>query len=575
MSRAEIAKPSTYARAYRAGDVSADAPGTPIPFVLSTPGKKRDGADLGVLPFLVSNYVRNPVVTAWHNYADWPVGRGEILVEGGNRNQTLRALAAFDLEDPVGAIADRKYRQGWMHAVSLGWETVDAGGVPSRISKAAPVGHDVLEFAIVTVPGDPDALAEISPAERMGVRSFLREARDAAPDAVRRSAMAEALRQWELCDGEACARMAGGVIVGEPAKRVLAKAGRRTSRPASSSKRHVVGVNVVETVATWDEESYAMGAAHLTPEQKARITEAVLASIQEDGDELTHISVSNWQAWWGDEVGAQRATVTLTVALPPDLVEELSIAAVSKAAAVVGDAESVEPAEEAEAFDEAGAETRWLATARAMHAALWTDRADDADDRARRTAYTALLPEYRRLGKTPPRFLPAAIVAALPDARRRALFVEGECDMAQPQTGTRAGKKIAKRNLDRLSQARDLIDEVLADASPSEDDDEAEGKRAAARSCGCGGGQSAEPPAALTEALSELSTRFPGYQFGLVTDDADPEPTASEPEATTDADGERGAEDQPAEGDTPDPDTSRRSARASSLDRLANLFNGG
>ena len=38
---------------------------------MSTPGVKRDGLDLGGLPFLLDNYRANPVITAFHRYDDW------------------------------------------------------------------------------------------------------------------------------------------------------------------------------------------------------------------------------------------------------------------------------------------------------------------------------------------------------------------------------------------------------------------------------------------------------------------------------------------------------------------------
>lgn len=41
--------------------IASAAPGTSIPFILSTQGLKRDGLNLTTTPFLSGNYRRNPV----------------------------------------------------------------------------------------------------------------------------------------------------------------------------------------------------------------------------------------------------------------------------------------------------------------------------------------------------------------------------------------------------------------------------------------------------------------------------------------------------------------------------------
>ena len=201
----------SFARAYRAMDPAiVDAPpGSPIPFVLSTPGVKRDGLDLSGVGFRVERYQTNPVVLAFHRYDDWPIGRGTIEVIDGPGGQSLVATAEFDIEDPAGLTADRKYRSGQMFAVSLGWDDVDANGVPIRTSGKRIAYRDVLEFSIVAVPADPDAVIATSrawaPDEISQARSWLVDLsglRDVSAEHSRE--IARTIESLDGCQGGAC-----------------------------------------------------------------------------------------------------------------------------------------------------------------------------------------------------------------------------------------------------------------------------------------------------------------------------------------------------------------------------------
>ncbi len=219
--------PAYTARAYRVADpaIATAAPGTPIPFILSTPGVKRDGLNLATLPFLLDNYRRNPVVLPFHSFLDFSIGRGEIEAIETPAGQILYALASFDIKDPLGEIADRKYREGYLFAVSLGWDDVDDRGVPVRVSKRRAVGRDVLEFSVVSVPADTSALIDegdvgggargLSAASNRGSsdqgldlmrsRAFLTEARRVlvASD-PRADALDEMLGRLAACSGPEC-----------------------------------------------------------------------------------------------------------------------------------------------------------------------------------------------------------------------------------------------------------------------------------------------------------------------------------------------------------------------------------
>lgn len=205
-------EPLSFARAYRVADPAiADAPpGSPIPFVLSTPGVKRDGLDLSGVGFRAERYKTNPVVLAFHRYDDWPIGRGTIEIVDGPGGQSLIATAEFDIDDPAGATADRKYRTGQMFAVSLGWDDVDADGVPIRTSGKRIAYRDILEFSIVAVPADPDAVIATSrawaPEEISQARSWLVDLsglRDVSAEHSRE--IARTIQSLDGCQGGACA----------------------------------------------------------------------------------------------------------------------------------------------------------------------------------------------------------------------------------------------------------------------------------------------------------------------------------------------------------------------------------
>lgn len=136
----------------------------PLRFVAATEGLKGDGWDLQMGGADLSRYESNGVVLWAHDYSRPPIGRAEAWVENGQ----LLSDIEFDLADPDGARIDRKYRDGFLNAVSIGfdfnWREVDLKtGVVDR--------WELLEISAVPVPMDANALLE-------------RQARAAAPDPV-------------------------------------------------------------------------------------------------------------------------------------------------------------------------------------------------------------------------------------------------------------------------------------------------------------------------------------------------------------------------------------------------------
>jgi hypothetical protein len=145
---AERTMTPSYIRAYRQVP-PADAAEGPLRFVASTAGIKRDGMDIAQDGWDIDNYLRNPVVLWAHDYVIRPpIGRA---IEVGIAGMEMTVVIEFDLGDLFASETDRKYRAGFMNAVSVGWNPLQADG--TRILR-----QELLDISAVSVPGDPDAL---------------------------------------------------------------------------------------------------------------------------------------------------------------------------------------------------------------------------------------------------------------------------------------------------------------------------------------------------------------------------------------------------------------------------------
>jgi hypothetical protein len=137
----------------RAAGEEAPADG-PIPFVLATEGRKADGLDLRMAGLDLARYQANPVLGYGHSY--WgrdglPIGRVENVRPDGTR---LLGDLVFDQADDFARTVERKIRDGYLRAVSVGFDAhdIDQAGVPAR--------WELFETSVVPLPMDPDAVAE-------------------------------------------------------------------------------------------------------------------------------------------------------------------------------------------------------------------------------------------------------------------------------------------------------------------------------------------------------------------------------------------------------------------------------
>lgn len=147
---------TNYIRGYcERGAESADT--GPIRFVASTEHVGRDGLVIEAAGWQLDAFRANPVVLWGHDYQGQrlPIGKADVEVDG----KRLMADVTFDPGDEFAQQVERKYRTGFLNAVSVGWDTKELapsdGTGASRVTKA-----ELLDISAVPVPGDPHALKE-------------------------------------------------------------------------------------------------------------------------------------------------------------------------------------------------------------------------------------------------------------------------------------------------------------------------------------------------------------------------------------------------------------------------------
>lgn len=161
--RAVLAAPERFCRAFV--DQAArpswrdEPPGSPIPFVASTPGRKRDGLDLRASGWRLEAYKRNPTLLWHHQHSEEPLGHTDVRLAEGK----VKGFAYFD-DDERSQRVERKYRKGSLSAFSVGWNLLDADGELVRDQRrltAAEIRdrlfYELTEISAVPVGADEDA----------------------------------------------------------------------------------------------------------------------------------------------------------------------------------------------------------------------------------------------------------------------------------------------------------------------------------------------------------------------------------------------------------------------------------
>lgn len=148
-------------RGYLDRETAAAEAGSPIRFIASTPGVKRDGLDLRAQGWRLDTFRSNPVFQWAHSRTEPSIGRVDASVDGN-----LLAAVTFDQEDEFARKIESKYRRGFLNAVSVSWDFVDGSGraLDPRRMTAAQVRdtafYDLTELSGVPIPADPQALMQ-------------------------------------------------------------------------------------------------------------------------------------------------------------------------------------------------------------------------------------------------------------------------------------------------------------------------------------------------------------------------------------------------------------------------------
>ena len=129
-------------------------------------------------------YLRNPVVMWAHDITGrsesggLPIGRTRELTRDGSG----RLVADFEFlsEDAFAQRVKNAWDKGFLRAASISWMPIE--GRPSEGGQWRDTRSDLLEWSIVAVPADPDALRESQ--SRM-IRELVAEAGESASREVR------------------------------------------------------------------------------------------------------------------------------------------------------------------------------------------------------------------------------------------------------------------------------------------------------------------------------------------------------------------------------------------------------
>jgi len=122
-------------------------------FQASVGTKDRDGEIVTVDGWQFDNFLKNPVFMTFHDYETWPVGK-VVSLEPNAIGFTIGVV--FDVEDPEAVKVMRKYQNGFLNCVSVGFLRLETTG--KRVGKDwVTTKKELLEVSAVPIPAHPDA----------------------------------------------------------------------------------------------------------------------------------------------------------------------------------------------------------------------------------------------------------------------------------------------------------------------------------------------------------------------------------------------------------------------------------
>lgn len=133
-----------------------------LQFAISTGVEDRDGDTINPKGWNLKNYKKNPVVLWAHSYWNPPIAQGlKVWIE----DEKLKAIAKFTDEElyPFGYMIYRMCKAGFLNATSVGFQPTK--WEDRRNDEGLWLGYnflkqELLEFSVVPVPSNPEALIE-------------------------------------------------------------------------------------------------------------------------------------------------------------------------------------------------------------------------------------------------------------------------------------------------------------------------------------------------------------------------------------------------------------------------------
>tara|TARA_Y100001973_G_C5156516_1_gene311048 strand:- start:69 stop:881 length:813 start_codon:yes stop_codon:yes gene_type:complete len=134
-----------------------------VTFIASTDDVDRYSDIIDQDSWLLENYKNNPVILFNHNSQSLPIGRGHPRIENGK----LMIDVEFDMEDELGAKIANKVKNGFMNAVSVGFnpkKAIERSDLPTEHKYYGERGmffqeSELLEVSVVTIPANASAIA--------------------------------------------------------------------------------------------------------------------------------------------------------------------------------------------------------------------------------------------------------------------------------------------------------------------------------------------------------------------------------------------------------------------------------
>lgn len=132
--------------------------------VASTEGKDRSGDIMHSDGWVMDGFLKNPVIPWGHIYSQPPVAQAlAVKVENGKLMVKIKFATAD--EYPFADTIYKLYKGGFLRAFSVGFNPVEAKSLPDGGTEYFQ--QELYEVSCVTLPDNPEALAEIKSAVKV------------------------------------------------------------------------------------------------------------------------------------------------------------------------------------------------------------------------------------------------------------------------------------------------------------------------------------------------------------------------------------------------------------------------